>query len=248
MASAFVPEDLDRYFATTVGFVTTHSSTGDNVMAAEWSFNISYEPMRVAVFISARRSTHGAIVESKEFGLNLASDEQFALASFAGGFSQREAHKLTSAAIATRPGEVIGARMIEGSLAQMECKLVATFVGGDHTEFVGEVVAARVDPSKQPLILYRGYHRLGEKIPRGAQLFLTLTPEGEGAMRADGLYYADQREGQRVALEAFDPAGAKVAEGQAVTDRGGFFEWRIANGAVVRAVGRVAGLMGEAHQ
>jgi len=243
-----LPDDLDRYFTTTVGLITTRSSQGDNVMAAEWTMNISYDPFRVAVFISPRHATHRAITETKEFGVNLASEGQNALCSFAGGFSLDEARKLTSTAIKTRPGDVIKAPMIEGSLAQMECRLVATFQGGDHTEFVGEVVAARVDPTKRPIVLYRGYHFLGERIPRGEQLFVTLTPVGAGAHRVDGMYYAEPREGKDVELKVFDGAGRELATGKARTDRGGFFEWLVppAGGAPVRAWGRVGNVESEA--
>lgn len=244
-----LPDDLDRYFATTVALITTHSSKGDNVMSAEWTFNISYHPMLVAVFVNPHHATHDAILESKEFGVNMACEEQYPLASFAGGFSRREANKLTSGAIRTRPGTAIKARMIEGSLAQMECKLVATFKAGDHTEFVGEVVAAQVHPERKPLVLFHGYWLLGEKIPRGHHLFLTITPEGASRARVDGFYYAEVREGERVALEAFDAEGRKVAQGTATTDRGGYFEWRpeAAGGQVVRVVGATPHVRAEAQ-
>lgn len=241
-----VPDDLDRYFATTVSLVTTRSSKGDNVMAAEWTFNVSYDPLLVAVFVNPHHATHAAILETKEFGVNLACEEQYALASFAGGFSHSEAEKLTSAAIRTRPGRAIRAPMIEGSLAQLECKLVATFKAGDHTEFVGEVVAAQADGEKKPLILYRGYRRLGEKIPRGHTLFLSITAEGGGRARVDGFYYADEREGRHVALEAFDAQGAKVDQGEAVSDRGGFFEWRPRALNVARVTGATPDVRSEA--
>src|SRR5690349_19731414 len=101
------PSDLDRFFLTTVALVTTRSSRGDNVMAAEWAFNVSYEPMLVAVSLGHHNVTHDAVAESKEFGVNLASQEQFALASFAGGFSRSEVDKMSSLAVKTRPGEAI---------------------------------------------------------------------------------------------------------------------------------------------
>lgn len=243
-----VPDDLDRYFATTVSLVTTRSSKGDNVMAAEWTFNVSYDPMIVAVFVNPRHATHAAILEAREFGVSMASEEQLALCSFAGGFSHREADKLTSGALRTRQGDVIGAPLIEGALAQLECKLVQTVAVGDHTAFFGEVLAARVDPSKKPLILYRGYRFLGEKIPRGHHLFATLTPEGVGRMRVDGMYYAEAREGAVVSIEAFNAAGASVAGGSAVTDRGGFFEWRPDAEGVAKVVASTADVRSEARR
>jgi flavin reductase (DIM6/NTAB) family NADH-FMN oxidoreductase RutF len=238
-------EDLDRYFLTTVALITTRSSHGDNVMAAEWTFNLSYDPLLVGVAVNPHHVTHAAIEESKEFGVNMAARGQFPLTSFAGGFSRREADKLSSSSFATRPGVAIGASMLEGSLAQLECKLVAAHRVGDHTLFVGQVVAGKGDESREPLVLYRGYRMLGEKVVRGHNLTLALTPEDGGAVRADGMYYADVREGREVTLEAFDDAGQSLARGNTVTDRGGYFEWR--PGATARPVARAVATTPEAR-
>jgi flavin reductase (DIM6/NTAB) family NADH-FMN oxidoreductase RutF len=205
-------ETLDRYFLTTVALITTHSSKGDNVMAAEWTFNVSYDPLLIAVVVGPRHATHAAILESGEFGVSMASTEQFALASFAGGFSRDEADKLSSDGFKARPGRAIKARLIEGSLAQMECKLVSQHKVGDHTMFIGEVVAGEGDASKEPLSLYRGYRRLGEEVVRGRHLFVTATREGAG-VRGDGMYYADERAGKEVELKAVEAARRPTAGG-----------------------------------
>lgn len=238
-------EDLDRYFLTTVALITTRSSQGDNVMAAEWTFNLSYEPLLVGVAVNPHHVTHAAIEEAKEFGVNMAAQGQFPLTSFAGGFSRREADKLSSLAFATRPGVAISAPMIEGSLAQLECKLIAAHRVGDHTLFVGQVVAGSGEETKEPIVLYRGYRKLGDKVVRGQHLTLALTQENGGSVRADGMYYADVREGKEVTLEALDEAGQPVARGKAVTDRGGYFEWR--PGATARPVARALATTPEAR-
>jgi flavin reductase (DIM6/NTAB) family NADH-FMN oxidoreductase RutF len=55
-----------------------------------------------------------------------------------------------------RPGKT-GAPLIEGCLAYIECKTWATYDGGDHTLFVGEVQdAAIVDAEGPPLLFFRG--------------------------------------------------------------------------------------------
>jgi len=241
-----LPDDLDRAFTTSVALITTRSSKGDNVMAAEWTYHVSYEPFLVAVMVNPRNATHAAIAESKAFGVNLAAEEQYALSSFTGGFSQREAEKVTSDELKTTQGEALNLPMIEGSLAQLECELVATHAIGDHTQFVGKVVAGRWDSAKAPLLLHQGYHRFGEKIPRGKRLFVTISPEAGARVRVDGFYYADHREGTRVSLEASGPDGALLEKGEAVTDRGGFFEWRPSSDRVARVVGHAEGVTSSA--
>jgi flavin reductase (DIM6/NTAB) family NADH-FMN oxidoreductase RutF len=222
-----------------VGLITTRSSQGDNVMTAEWTYLVSFDPMQVAVVVGPRKATHAAIVETGEFGVSLAAHDQNALSSFAGGVSRRETAKLTSQAFATRPAEVIAAPLIEGTVAQMECKLVGRLDLGDHTIFVGEVVAGSTDGAREPLLLLQGYRRIGERIPRGDKLVVALTPAGEGQLRADAFWYAGEREGKAVEFEATDAHGNRIASGHATTDRSGWAEWTFATadpeGVVVHA-------------
>ncbi len=56
---------------------------------------------------------------------------------------------------------VTGAPIIDGGLAYIDCRVVESYQGGDHTIFVGEVAdAGRLD-GQEPLIFYGGrYTRL----------------------------------------------------------------------------------------
>jgi flavin reductase (DIM6/NTAB) family NADH-FMN oxidoreductase RutF len=48
-----------------------------------------------------------------------------------------------------------GAPVLEDVLASLECRVVQTAAGGDHTIFMGEVEAANVRQDS-PLLYYRG--------------------------------------------------------------------------------------------
>ena len=243
-----VADDLTESFTTMVGLITTRSSVGDNVMAAEWTYLISYEPMLLAVVVGPRHATHGAIVESKEFGVSLAAQDQFPLTSFAGGTSRRETAKLSSTALKTREGQAIKAPIVEEAYAQFECKLVNAIPLGDHTLFVGEVVAGRRDMSKAPLLLGPGYRKLGERLPRGEHLIVALTPMPDGSRVADAFYYADARADKMVEFEARDANGAALARASAATDRWGWAQWVVppeARGATI-VHGRAGAVVGEA--
>jgi flavin reductase (DIM6/NTAB) family NADH-FMN oxidoreductase RutF len=55
-----------------------------------------------------------------------------------------------------------GAPILEGSLAYMECTLYASYEGGDHTVYLGEVQQAET-VERKPLLFYRGgYRELGD--------------------------------------------------------------------------------------
>jgi flavin reductase (DIM6/NTAB) family NADH-FMN oxidoreductase RutF len=163
-----IQENVHRYFATTVGLVTTKGSHGENVMAVEWTMQVSYEPMLIAIFIHDS-PTLWNIKDSNVFGVNIASDAQANLANIAGGYSGTEIEKLTIPhTFETYPGEQIDVPMLKGCVLNAECKVRTIQELGDHIMVVGEAVVASFDEKKYPLIYTRGnYRKLAGKISSG---------------------------------------------------------------------------------
>ena len=176
-----LPEIMDnvhRYFATTVGLITTKGSKhGQNVMAAEWTMHIAYEPKLIAVFVH-ESPTYWNIEETRAFGVNIASDDQAELVNIAGGYSGTEIDKLAIPGIfATYKARYIDVPMIKGCALSAECKVIAIQKMGDHIMVVGEAVSAKFDEKKFPLIYTRGnYRKLSRsKIPSGRKV-VRITP------------------------------------------------------------------------
>jgi flavin reductase (DIM6/NTAB) family NADH-FMN oxidoreductase RutF len=176
-----MPEILDnvhRYFATTVGLITTKGSRhGRNVMAAEWTMHIAYEPMLIAVFVH-ESPTYWNIEETKAFGVNIASDDQAELVNIAGGYSGTEIDKLAiPKTFRTYLARHIDVPMIRGCALNAECKVIATQKLGDHIMVVGEAVSAKYHEKKFPLIYTRGNYRKisRSKIPSGRKV-VHITP------------------------------------------------------------------------
>jgi flavin reductase (DIM6/NTAB) family NADH-FMN oxidoreductase RutF len=170
-----MPEIMDnvhRYFATTVGLITTNGSKGRNVMAAEWTIHVSYEPMLIAVFVH-ESPTYQNIQETQAFGVNIASDKQAELVNIAGGYSGTEVDKLgIPGTFETYDGKNVDVPMIKGCALSAECKVVSIEKVGDHIMVVGEAVSATFDEKKFPLIYTRGnYRKLSKaKIPSGREV------------------------------------------------------------------------------
>ena len=82
--SSTMLRDAYRAFTTSCAWITTHGSDGPNVMAAEWAFNVSYDPFLILVAIDPANRTHDLILESKEFGVNLIPEDQVTAMAFAG--------------------------------------------------------------------------------------------------------------------------------------------------------------------
>ena len=157
-----MPEIMDnvhRYFATTVGLITTKGKHGQNVMAAEWTMHVSYDPMLVAVFVHDS-PTYWNIQETRVFGVNIASDDQAELVNIAGGYSGTEVNKLAIPhTFKTYRAKHIDVPMVNGCALNAECKVTAIEKVGDHIMVVGQAVSAKSDEKKFPLVYTRGNYR-----------------------------------------------------------------------------------------
>jgi len=161
-----IAEKAQRYFVTGISLVTSSGQHGQNVMAAEWTMQISYKPMLIAVFIHENSATFENIKKTKEFGINVSTEKQTAAVNIAGGYSRREIDKLKiKDSFEFLPSQKIRSPMISGCLINAECELVSMKKLGDHTMVVGKVIAISYDETKKPLIYHSGkYFRIGSAI------------------------------------------------------------------------------------
>lgn len=158
-------------FDTNVGLVLTRSKKGENnIMACEWTHNISYTPWLIAVCIGKGKKSGKNIKETKQFSVNLASEDENVISSVAGGSHGGEVDKiavLKDLGFKFREADKIKALVIPSSSLIAECKLVKKIdLGGSHDIFVGEVLHSKVG-EKDSLIYHEGkYWKKGDNIPR----------------------------------------------------------------------------------
>lgn len=159
-----------RQFVTNVGLITSDGPHGPNIMSAEWTHYLSYEPALMAVCIAPSHASHDNIAQNKAFGLNLASVNQTMLASVAGGNTGKEIDKfpvLEALGFTFYPAEHIDVLMVKDAAMNAECKVVKQLELGDHTMFVGEIQSIDADPSIKPLVYHNGkFWRVGEHIEK----------------------------------------------------------------------------------
>ena len=151
-------------FVTNVGLITSDGPNGPNIMAAEWTHQASYSPGLIAVSIGHEKATAENIRATKRFGVGIASAKQAVLASVAGNYSGRQYDKIAaSKALGFRfyRGRKAKVPMVKDTAMNAECRLVKAIRLGDHTMFVGEVLAASVSENKP--VAYNGgrYMQLG---------------------------------------------------------------------------------------
>ena len=222
--------DTFRAFTTTCALLTTDGPDGPNVMAAEWTFQVSYQPFLILVSIDPGNRTHDMILAAKEFGVNLVAEPQIAAMAFAGHYSKADTDKLASDAFATFPAKRIRAPMIRDALLNAECRLVAHYPMGDHTAFLGEVVEFSVDPEKPPIVLHRGSHQLGARIVRAPGIVAAVTPMRARAgtsVSVTGEFTVQDRGGRAVEAAIRDRDGQAVVRGTGAADAEGTFQIRL---------------------
>lgn len=124
-------------------YVLTARGSDDSVAAAtvNWVTQTSFKPPLVAVAVKADSGAHGIVKSSRAFALNVLGKGQQKLA-FA-FFKPASVEGDTISGEKFRAGST-GAPLLDNAAAFVECRVVNSVEGGDHTVFVAEVIEAGV--------------------------------------------------------------------------------------------------------
>jgi flavin reductase (DIM6/NTAB) family NADH-FMN oxidoreductase RutF len=156
--------DLMARFATGVSVVAARHGPLLAGMTANAIASISIDPPLMMASVARKAETHGAIIGSHAFAISVLASDQRGLAEC---FAQpTTAVKLTRFCDAAWHEAESGSPILEGALAYFDCRLVNRFDGGDHTLFLGEIVAAGFREDAEPLLWYAStFHVLGGGAP-----------------------------------------------------------------------------------
>jgi flavin reductase (DIM6/NTAB) family NADH-FMN oxidoreductase RutF len=126
--------------------LTTTKGEEKHGMIASWVSQVSHEPPLVMVAIRKNRRIHPIVKETGSFALHVIDKDDKQLI---GRF------KLPSPAQRFEGSDCIvaetGCPIFKDKLAYMDCRLMETFDTGDHTLFIGEVMAADVAQEGTPM-------------------------------------------------------------------------------------------------
>lgn len=125
---------------------------GDEVngYTASWVMQGSFQPPLVVNCVKNDSTSHRMIKASEVFALSVLAADQKELAAKFFKPLRRVGNKFED--VEFELGET-GCPLIKDSLGYVECKLVGAVEQGDHTVFVGEVIAAGVYREGEPLRL-----------------------------------------------------------------------------------------------
>lgn len=128
-------------------FVTTKWRAAEDVMPAAWTTPLSAVPPLVGVCVHPTRHTHDMIRFSEEFALNIAAPRLLNHAAYFGSVSGRDVDKLELSKLPTFKARKVEAPLLEGCVGYIECGVQDAIRIGDHTLYVGRVLAVSAEDS-----------------------------------------------------------------------------------------------------
>jgi flavin reductase (DIM6/NTAB) family NADH-FMN oxidoreductase RutF len=142
-------------FASGVSVVTTKKDDGklEGITVSAFS-SLSLDPPLVLICIGKNASIHNSLSEGRYFAVNILAEDQEL---FSRRFSSRDEDRFAGVGYKEGP---TGSPLLDGALCHIECRVVHTYPGGDHTIVVGEIETTN-DAEGKPLVYFRGgYARL----------------------------------------------------------------------------------------
>jgi flavin reductase (DIM6/NTAB) family NADH-FMN oxidoreductase RutF len=139
-------------FATGVTIVTTSQGSRRAGITINAFTSVSLDPPLVLVCVERRSYVHDVIAASGAFAVNVLTAEQ---ADVSRCFAAKSEAKLARFCGVTTHDEVTGAPIFDQCAGFVDCRLEAVYPGGDHSIFVGRVVALGGN-DVPPLLYYRG--------------------------------------------------------------------------------------------
>jgi flavin reductase (DIM6/NTAB) family NADH-FMN oxidoreductase RutF len=128
-----------------VCLVTVRYKGRANVMPAAWVTPVSSDPPMVALAVFPARFTHDLIQTSGTFALNIPPQPLADAVKKAGDLSGEETDKFLALHLTPYEAKQIAAPLILECIGHLECGVTDVIPVGDHSLFLGEIVAASVD-------------------------------------------------------------------------------------------------------
>jgi flavin reductase (DIM6/NTAB) family NADH-FMN oxidoreductase RutF len=135
-------------YPTPVLVVGTYDKAGKpNVMTASWGGICCSQPPCVAVSLRKATYTYASIVLRKAFTISIPSEDYVKQADYFGLVSGRNTDKFAATKLTPKKSDVVDAPYVKEFPVVLECQLLHVLELGVHTQFIGEVLDAKVEES-----------------------------------------------------------------------------------------------------
>ncbi len=144
-----------RHWASGVTIVTMQADGFAHGLTVSGFLSLSLEPPLVLISIGQELHSHELLNKSRAFAVNLLRADQVDLSDkFAGRWGNVDRFGGL-----TYRTEVTGSPVFDDCAAWLDCRVVSNYQAGDHTIYVGEVVASGVNGDSTPLLYWNGDYR-----------------------------------------------------------------------------------------
>ncbi|MBC7090693.1 MAG: flavin reductase family protein [Nitrososphaeria archaeon] len=116
-----------------------------NIIPIAWSVPISRTPPLVGIAVSPKRYSYSLIEKYRVFAINVPTYDQLNAIKVCGSVSGRDKNKWEMAKLTKEKAKKIDTAIIRECIGHIECVLDRKLELGDHSLFVGKVVAAYVE-------------------------------------------------------------------------------------------------------
>jgi flavin reductase (DIM6/NTAB) family NADH-FMN oxidoreductase RutF len=153
-------------FSSGVTVITTYYQGKKHGMTVSSFCSVSLNPPLVLVCIAKHLRSHEFIEKSGVFAVNILGLDQLDWGIRFAGLKPEIVDRFAGI---TDTSAVTCSPILPGALGWVDCKLRHAYEGGDHTIFVGEVVAGGTNEKDDPLLYYNRawceLARLEEAVP-----------------------------------------------------------------------------------
>ena len=141
-------------FATGVTVVSARRAPGKvHGMTANSLTSVSLDPLLLLICVAEQAHLLPLVKAQKRFGVSILKQEQQAVSKY---FAQTEESEEVEAKLGIRyRWTPSGIPLLEDSLVHLACHVVASYIAGDHTIFIGEVESVEIFDG-EPLLYFRG--------------------------------------------------------------------------------------------
>lgn len=116
-----------------------------NIVTAAWTSPVSHSPPLISVSLSTKKLSHILIGNSKEFTVNIPSIDLLDKVMQCGSESGRNVNKFKQFKLKEVKGKKVSCPSIKECFAFIECKVIDSFLCGDHYLFIGEIVHCEIE-------------------------------------------------------------------------------------------------------
>ncbi len=149
----------------------------ENILTVAWAGTVCSDPPMLSISIRPERFSHGIITTTREFVVNIPTQDLAKATDLCGMKSGRDTDKFALTGLSRAAGVSVAAPLLAECPLNLECKVRKTVKLGSHDMFIAEILAVHVSPAlldrrgklclEQARLLayaHREYYSLGKRI------------------------------------------------------------------------------------